>query len=314
MSEEDKKKEEIERPQEWHSVTEVTPEMLDKDKTEPDAEEVWEDEGGAIAEEPEEVASGSVQEPDAAAVVSEPDEEPVAETVVSELPDEAPTEEDRTAAKVANTVQPESTQQEANVEKLMDEVESNVASAEWTVTDKVDEMVFSSGGAQPFADVEDDEPEVVEDKDILKDEGELIYASGGEQPFTATPVIANVEPKIVDALPDDDEVPSSDKEVTEYLVKSYKWILTLLGMIIAVIIAYNAWLGPYEIKPNFAPETAPYERTPGEITRDSLDPMTHFPRKPEVIRKEQYERHWNEMNLFERMWWWFFGDSPRDDY
>jgi hypothetical protein len=295
----DEDKKEVERPQEWHSVTEVTPEMLDKEKTEPKSEEVWEDEGGAVAEE---VAREDVQESDAAAMVPEPVEEPVAEEVVPELPDEVPTEEDSTA-RVAKIDVP----------------------TEWTVTEKseVTERVFSSGGEQPFGGDEPEalgdeitEVEIAEEKDILKDEGEVIYASGGEQPFiAANAVIANVDPKIADALPDDDEkVSDSDKELNDFIVKSYKWILALLGMIIAVIIVYNAWLGPYQIKPNYAPETAPYERTPGEITRDSLDPMTHFPRKPEVIRKERNERMWNEMNVFERIWWWFFGDSPRNDY
>ena len=186
----------------------------------------------------------------------------------------------------------------------------------------VEETLFSSEGEQPFNDDEVEKFEVEEPEYPLDTPDEqIIYSSGGEQPFdedkivyvpvgpeanivpvVSNAVIANVEPKIVDALPEshDEHV----ETVNNWIVKSFSLMVGALIAIIIAIIVYNTVLAPYEIKPNYAPETAPYERTPGEITRDSLDPRTHFPRKPEVIRKERYEQTWNEMNVFERLWWW----------
>ena len=172
-------------------------------------------------------------------------------------------------------------------------------------------MMFSSGGEQPFADTKIEET-FVDEPIGDKNEGELLYSSHGDQPFQpSAAVIANLEPKIVDALPDEDE---TSTDVHDYIVKSYKWILAMLVAIIAAIIFYNTVLTPYDTRPNFAPQTAPSERTPGEITRDSLDPRTYFPRQPEVIREERKREMWNNMNLFQRFWYFFFGDSVRDDY
>lgn len=233
---------ETERPKDWISITEVTDEMLEKEKN------------------------------------NTPKKEVVDENVVEDKKEEeAPTEEVVVSVEQAGP---------APVEE-----------------EKVADMPADGDGTEP-----------------KEEESEIIYSSGGKQPFTVTntvtytvantaptPVIANLEPYISDGVPEEDI--EHDNKVADMIVHSYKGILVVLGAIIAVIMIYNVWLSPYEIKPNYAPETAPYERTPGDITRDQLDPRTHFPRKEEVIRHERRERDWNDMNIIERIWWWFFGDD-----
>lgn len=99
-------------------------------------------------------------------------------------------------------------------------------------------------------------------------------------------------------------------EGSETFNKFYKWFVVAAGVFVALLmigVIFTKTLEDYEVKPNFAPETAKEEVSPGELQRQSLDPRTHFPRKPEVIEKEQEERSWNDMTYWQRLKYYFFG-------
>ena len=107
--------------------------------------------------------------------------------------------------------------------------------------------------------------------------------------------VANVEPEPVRTV-----ILKDDNETFNAYYKKFVYLSGIAVILIMLGVILTKAFSDYEIKPNYAPETAREDVSPGELIRRQLDPRTHFPRQPEVIRKERRERNWNNMSYWQR--------------
>jgi len=237
-------------------------------------EEQWETEGGSVTEQSttDEVVSEFVPEPDTTEVVSEPIADPVTAEVVSE-PDEEPVTEEVVSEPVDEPVV-----EEAQPEKIKDE---------WfDEGELVASVTFTP------------EPEMVEEAPVLPTEGWTVSNT------VNTVIQSTTEPETVKTV-----ILKDDNETFNAYYKKFVYLAGIAVILIMLGVIFTRAFSDYEIKPNYAPETAREDVSPGELIRRQLDPRTHFPRQPEVIRKERREREWNNMSYWQRFKYYLFGDE-----